>query len=303
MCRPLISPLDFMKARLIAPVVFGVVVACLVPGVSGQQSEPLRGQIKAVRVVGQVLVAHAADKTPVAVQNNDALAQGDVITTAKSASVVLVFSNGSTVNLGQESKLAIDEFLQDPFGAEVRVGELKEEPSRSRTKLNLTYGELVGSVKKLRGASSFLVQTPVGAAGIRGTIFRLVYRPTGTGQAIFTLSTTAGEVIFQGTTGAPVAVGENKEVVVEVKIDDATGAILSVEVKSQDVTPAEHQIIEQQVTQALESLQTTVFTPETPPESPPAEQSQATPQSAPAPAPPPPAPEPPRTTPGDGQTG
>ena len=293
-----------MKARLIAPIVLGVVVACLVPGAYGQPALLPRGQIKAVRVIGHVLVTRVTDKTPVALQNNDALAQGDVVTTAKNASVVLVFSNGSTVNLGQESKLAIDEFLQNPFGAEIKVGELKEEPSTSRTKLNLTYGELVGSVKKLKGASSFLVQTPVGAAGIRGTVFRLVYRPTGTGQAFFTLSTTAGEVIFQGTTGTPVVVGENKEVVVEVKIDDATGAVQSVEVKSQEVPPADQQIIEQQVTQVLESLQTTTFTPPAPPESPPAEQKQATPENAPAPVPPPPpAPETPRTTPGDGQAG
>lgn len=246
-----------MKARLIAPVMFGVMVACLALGAYGQQAQPPRGQIKAVRVVGQVLVTRVADKTPVALQNNDALAQGDVVTTAKNASVVLVFSNGSTVNLGQESKMAIDEFLQDPFGAEIKVGELKEEPSTSRTKLNLTYGELVGSVKKLKGASSFLVQTPVGAAGIRGTIFRLVYRLTGTGQAFFTLSVTAGEVIFQGTTGAPISVGANRGIEVEVEIDPVTGAVRIIQVNRRDISPEARQVIEQEVTRAVESLLTT----------------------------------------------
>lgn len=299
-----------MKARLIATVVFAAAVACLAPGASGEPAPPAqpRGQIKAVRVVGQVLVTRAPDQAPAALQNNAVLVQGDIVTTAKNASVVLVFSNGSTVNLGPESRLAIDEFLQDPFGAEIKVGDLKEEPSRSRTKLNLTYGELVGSVKPLKGASSFLVQTPVGAAGIRGTIFRLIYRPSGTGKAFFTLSTTSGQVIFQGTTGTPVAVGEDQEVMVEAEIDEATGAVQSVTVKSQEVAPAEKLIIEQQVKQALESLQTLTFVspaaPESPPpqETPPAEQKAAAQESAPVPAPPP-VPEPPRTTPGDGQAG
>ena len=114
---------------------------------------------------------------------------------------MLVFSNGSTVNLAQDSHLAIDQFLQDPFGQEIKVADLKGEPSTSHTKLNLTYGELVGNVKKLKGDSSFLVQTPVGAAGIRGTTFMITYRPSGTGQAFFSLSTASGDIIFQGTTG------------------------------------------------------------------------------------------------------
>jgi len=297
-----------MKAWLPAVVVFGLLVACLAAGVAGEPA-PVRGQIKAVRVVGQVQVTRGVDQAPIALQNNDAVAPGDVVITTKDASVVLVFSNGSTVSLGQESRLAIDEFLQDPFGAEIRVGELKEEPGKSRTKLNLTYGEMVGSVKRLKGASTFLVQTPVGAAGIRGTIFRLVYRAAGTGKAIFTLSTTAGEVIFQGPTGAPIAVGENREIMVDVKIDEATGAVQSVTVQSLTIAPAEKQIIEQQVTQAVESLQATTFVSPaaTPgpaaPETTPAEEKPAAQEATPAPEPPPPAPEPPRTTPGDGQPG
>jgi len=297
-----------MKARLVASVVLGFALAGPTPGAAGEPAQ-LRGQIKAVRVIGEVQVARGPDQAPVALQNNGTLAPGDIVRTAKSASVVLVFSNGSTVNLGPESRLAIDEFLQDPFGAEIKVGDLKEEPSRSRTKLNLTYGELVGSVKRLRGASTFLVQTPVGAAGIRGTVFRLVYRPSGTGKAFFTLSTTAGEVIFQGPTGAPVAVGEDREILVDVKIDEATGAVQSVTVQSQTIAPEEKQIIEQQVTQAVESLRTTTFvSPAAPvnpaaPETTPAEEKPAAQEGAPAPPPPPPAPEPPRTTPGDGQAG
>jgi hypothetical protein len=261
----------------------------------GQRAPATLGRIKAVRVVGDVKAVRGADKSTVALHDNDVLTQGDTVITAKEASVVLVFSNGSTVNLAQDSHLAIDQFLQDPFGQEIKVADLKDEPSTSHTKLNLTYGELVGNVKKLKGDSSFLVQTPVGAAGIRGTTFLITYRPTGTGQAFFSLSTASGEIIFQGTTGEPVPVPANKAIEVQVTVDSTTGAVQSVQVVSQDISPAAKQTIETQITQALATVQTTTFTSPT------------------TPAPTPPAPEPPqnpvqpetqpRTTPGDGQTG
>src|SRR5690606_6455820 len=113
----------------------------------------------------------------------------------------------------------------------LRPAEMTEEPSVSRTKLNLTRGELVGNVKTLRKeqGSSFTVQTPAGAAGIRGTTFRIVFRPDGTGRAFFTLTTLEGEVGFStvtGTVDAPQAlVANSQEVVVEVDVDDTTGEV------------------------------------------------------------------------------
>lgn len=64
---------------------------------------------------------------------------------------------------------------------------------------------MVGNVKTLNHAaeSMFSVSTPAGAAGIRGTTFRIVYRPTGNGQAFnYQLSTSEGVVIFEGTSTA-----------------------------------------------------------------------------------------------------
>ena len=254
-----------MKARLLSVFVLGVIAMSLTLSVRGQNAPapqtaaPAVGQIKAVRVIGDVKVMHA-DKTTVAIKDNDSVTQGDSIITAKESSVVLVFSNGSTVNLAQDSQLAIDQFLQDPFGQQIKVAELTAEPTTSHTKLNLTYGELVGNVKKLKGDSSFLVQTPVGAAGIRGTTFMLTYRPSGTGQAFFSLSTSTGEMIFQGTTGEPVPVPADKAVQVQVTVDATTGAVTSVQVQAADITPAAKAAIETQVTQALATVATTTFT-------------------------------------------
>jgi hypothetical protein len=281
-----------MNVRLFALV--AVAALGLAATVFGQGVPTPVGQIRAVRIVGDVTVTHGSTQTTAALRDNDSLTQGDIVTTAKGSSVVLVFSNGSTINLGQDSRMSIDEFLQDPFSQDVKVSELADEPSKSQTKLALTYGELVGNVKKLHSDSSFLVQTPVGAAGIRGTTFRLVYRPTGSGQAFFTLSTASGEMIFQGTSGTPIPVPANKEVDIQVTINDATGAIESVQVTSKDITPEAAQLIEQAVTQVLESTKDTVF----PGTGTPSEEGQ---QQQP-PAPPPPEPPPP-TTPGDGSVG
>ena len=152
----------------------------------------------------------------VQVKVGDAVETKAKINTAQNSSVVLVFSNGTTTNLEADSELIIEEFLQDPFDQALQVATATKEPSRSTTRLALNRGELVGDVKELNynAGSTFKVVTPVGAAGIRGTIFRIVFRPSGSGQAFFTLSTAQGRVEFEtpgaggaGGTGATVSPG------------------------------------------------------------------------------------------------
>lgn len=279
-----------------------------------QAQTAVPGKILAVRVVGDVSAVRGADKTTVKLKNNDAVTQGEVVVTGKGSSVVLVFSNGSTVSLAENSRLSVDEFMQDPFGQDIKVADLTSEPSTSHTKLSLTYGELVGNVKKLKGDSSYMIDTPVGAAGIRGTTFRIVYRPSGTGQAFFSLSTATGEIIFQGTTGTPVPVPANQEVVAQVTVNDTTGAVESVQVTTQGISQQAKQVIEQQVAQAVQSLDTTTITSPTSSSGESSgdnssssnssnSSSSNTNSSTNTPPPPPPTTTPPRTTPGDGSTG
>ena len=47
---------------------------------------------------------------------------------------------------------------------------MKGEPSSSKTEIDLEMGDMILDVKKLNKRSSFNVQSPVGTAGIRGTI-------------------------------------------------------------------------------------------------------------------------------------
>jgi hypothetical protein len=184
------------------------------PGASSAPGSFVGGaeQVLAARVTGTVQMTLNGQTTPL--RTDDRVPQTAKIITSSNSSVVLVFSNGATTQLGSDTELIIEEFLQDPFASTVRVAELAEEPSRSRTRLSLNRGELVGNVKKLKHAegSSFTVSTPVGAAGIRGTTFRIVFRPIGAGQAFgalaqpfeFSITTLEGDVGFQqGIPGVP----------------------------------------------------------------------------------------------------
>lgn len=222
------------------------------------------GRIKAARVQGDVQkIASAGDA--VALKDGDEVVQTDSISTGKGASVVLVFANGSSVRLGSESRLRIDEFLMDPLDAPLTdLSNRKEEPTKSKTTLNLSYGEMVGDVKKLNSSSSYSIKTPVGAAGIRGTIYRIVFRPSSDGKAFFQIQTAEGLVVMLGVTDAEVPVVEGREVVVEIDTSKSGPP----EIKTSEISQADAAIIRgaaQELVQTLQSI-TIDNAPPTPPQ-------------------------------------
>jgi hypothetical protein len=212
-------------------VLFCVAAAAFVaPGLHAQSAPTVAGRIIAARVQGTVTATSTVDKSTRTLHNADTLAEHTVVATGAGASATLVFSNGAVLNLGADSELSIDAFLQDPFDQSVTVGDLKEEPTTSTTRLSLARGELVGNVKHLHAdrGSSFTVSTPVGVAGIRGTTFRIVFKPDASGKVFFTLTTADGTVVLQhGAANQEVSVPSGKEVVVTVdaEVDPTTGKI------------------------------------------------------------------------------
>jgi hypothetical protein len=177
----------------------------------------VRGRIIVAKVDGHVTVLTKATGVSVAAKSGDTILDGTQVVTAPGAEAILVFSNGASVDVAADSTLDIDEFQQDPFATEQKVSEMTQEPTTSVTKLSLTKGELVGKVVHLnidRG-SEFTVQTPVGAAGIRGTTFEIVFRPdpNNPGHALFTVYTVEGNVTVEvGHGSAPVSVPAGKQV-------------------------------------------------------------------------------------------
>lgn len=212
-----------------------------------------------------------ADGQSLAIKPGDVLIESDTVRTTKGAMVVLVFANGSSVKVGSESVLRIEEFKMDPLAEDVQVAKLTSEPSVSLTTLNLTRGELIGDVKHLneKGGSHFKINTPVGAAGIRGTQFRIKFVPSGDGKTFtFTLSTADGKVNFSGTVQAPanVDVPKDQELVVtaEATVDTTTGTVTvqSIQVPTTTTTISSEatQAITTAVTQAVEAATDTIIT-------------------------------------------
>ena len=192
------------------------------------------GNVRLTRVAGSVIVRNNATAAETVGANNQVIQQGNTVITGADGRVILVFSNGATLNLAADSELNIQTFLQDPFADTRPISQWEAEPSVSTTRVFLSRGELVGNVKTLDhdNNSSFTVATPAGAAGIRGTTFRIVYRPQGNGTAFFTLTTLEGDVLvgqeIQGVIDSGVSVTDTEEVVIEVTVDDNTGEVTSI---------------------------------------------------------------------------
>lgn len=188
---------------------------------SGQAAQTrTAGKIVAAKVRGTVTAFNKADNSTKALRDSDTLSEGYVVTTAQKSSVVLLFANGSAVNLSADSTLSIDEFLMDPFDAKYAVAEAKEEPSTSTTKLSLQRGEFVGNVKHLHRdqGSTYSINTPVGAAGIRGTTFVMALTVTADGKVMFTLGTAEGLVGFTDLLSAQLDIPAGKAVEVSFEI-------------------------------------------------------------------------------------
>jgi hypothetical protein len=280
-----------MRTKFLSWIVLCGVAAFM--AVSAQaQTGRVAGRIVAAKVKGTVTAVNTADNTKRELSDNDAITQNYVVTTAQNSSVILVFSNGATINLAQDSTLVIEQFLQDPFSTSYAMASATDEPSNSLTKLNLARGELVGNVKHLHkdgpNASEFTVNTPVGAAGIRGTTFRIVFRPDSSGKAFFTLSTAEGVVILTGTSAVTTNVPTGQEVVVtvEVKVDAKTGVVTVTApptVVTQDIPAATQVTIAKAAQEIVTSNTAVIFTsattntntppPPPPPAAPPAAQT------------------------------
>ncbi|MFA5262528.1 MAG: FecR domain-containing protein [Opitutaceae bacterium] len=255
------------------------------PAAAQQAPAQIPGIIVVKRVTGSVTAMNNATKVVRPIKNDDRVTQGETIVTSKDrqSSVILVFSNGATIQLKADSQLNIEEFLMDSWDKDIDLADLKEEPGTSKTKLNMARGELIGKVAKLNRdkGSSFDIQTPVGAAGIRGTTFRIVFRPDpiNPSRLTFSVSTVEGRVDLQMqgtvTTSAPLPVGADKEIVVniDVKVDATTGAITVTAPPAPvqtavTMSPETTAVIAQATQQVVEAVQNVIIATPPPAETP-----------------------------------
>jgi len=125
--------------------------------------------------------------------------QGVTIMTGPDATVVLLFSNGSSLTIKPDTTLSIEEYLQAPIPEdEPALDKLDKEPTTSKTKLRLLEGDIIGSVKKLNEdeGSSYEVDSPIGTAGIRGTNYALSTKTRGVATPSGRFGISIGRGIF-----------------------------------------------------------------------------------------------------------
>jgi hypothetical protein len=235
----------------------------------------VKGKIVAARIQGHVEVKMKAGGDSRPLKEGETIGDGTEVTTSAGAIAILVFSNGATVNIAEDSTLDIDQFEQDPFAGDLKIADMKHEEGTSTTKLSLAKGELVGKVVHLNvdQGSEFSVQTPVGAAGIRGTTFKVTFRPGKNGKVFFVVTTTEGVVVFKGSSSS-ISLPAGKQVVATFDYTPpaagtpVTTTTIPITLAPTDTPPAEAAAIITAAVQNVDATQTVVIpstTPGTPP--------------------------------------
>ncbi len=222
------------------------------------------GTIKVARVTGEVYAVDHATGLKTRLSTSSLVSQGQAVETGANANVILVLSNGAIVNVKANSVLEVSEFTQNPFSDNFQVREAMHEPSISTTHLMLRQGEIISQVKKLNrdAGSSFTVETPMGAAGIRGTAFRIGYTFEGS-TAHFILSMAEGLIRFVPVQGHAVEVPAGKQISLNGEISPSTHAITTVGAigAPTDESPAEAAALQQEVTDTIGSGLNVDFSP------------------------------------------
>lgn len=202
------------------------------------ETKKIPGKVVAANVGGEVMAVEAESNAARSLKTRDVLSENYTVDASEDSEATLVFSNGATINLHQKSKLVISEFLQNPFGTPFSMPVEDQEPTVSTAKLNLTEGEVVCKVKKLHSdkGSSLTIDTPVGAAGVRGTTFAVSYFPNkhGNGKGSYLLSVSEGTVSLTDKDGnvTLVTAGQELEILFTSRVNPLTGKITVIEIFS-----------------------------------------------------------------------
>ncbi|MCX6937514.1 MAG: FecR family protein [Verrucomicrobia bacterium] len=156
-------------------IVGGFIAALL--SVAAQAAELAPGAITVGIAKGDVTYKIAGTTAYLPAPAGTALPQGATVKAGAGSTATLVFATGSVATIRPNTEVEITKFEQEAFSGPVSK---KGEPSVSNTELKLIEGEVIPNVAKLKKGSQFVVNSPIGAAGVRGTIFAIkIDRATG----------------------------------------------------------------------------------------------------------------------------
>jgi hypothetical protein len=125
------------------------------------------------------------------------VAEGSSIETKAGASGSLVFSNGTAIYVGADTRFEVKKFLQEPFLP--NRTDLDAEPSISQTIVKVTRGSVGVCTSKLVAGSSMTYLTPHASVNIRGRKLMIEVSDTETRVSLI-----EGDItVLAADTGAP----------------------------------------------------------------------------------------------------
>jgi hypothetical protein len=186
-----------VTVRTVIRVIIAIVAAVLGCQLLGAQEPMTTGKIVITKLTGKATIETAGVST-LAVEG-ESLRDGATIKTDPSSSAVVAFANGVVVSVSGDSEFGIISFNQDPFTEAANLATMVAEPSVSRLSLRLDRGDAIVRVKHLNHdkGSTFVLRCPGGAAGVRGTTFRMSVRPAANRSVDVTIEAIEGQVAFQ----------------------------------------------------------------------------------------------------------
>ncbi len=175
-------------------------------------------KVTAVNPKGSVSVMKDLTGLPSPVSKDTSIEEGHTVTTGPEGRVDLLFSNGCTVSLSPETKVTMVQFWQTPHENKDNLSYLREEPSRSNTRLKLDYGTIVGHTKKLHPYSSYLVETPLGMAVTQGANWIIRLDPLAPDTMTGWVGVIKGGIVFTSNDGANSReIDSHQQIVVELR--------------------------------------------------------------------------------------
>lgn len=138
---------------------------CCAPALSALAQESVPGKVYVAEVSGGVTFV-VGGKTIELKKGETQPAQGARIDTAPGASLILVYSNGTSIFVDEKTAMEIRRFVQKPFagGGDTAV----IEPSSSDTLVSVTQGRVIITTNELATGTSMIYLTPHAQVKIRG---------------------------------------------------------------------------------------------------------------------------------------
>jgi hypothetical protein len=205
---------------------FGVVMAgaLMANAQVPEPSLPRPGAVVVVDVTGEA-TAGVGDQRK-AIKVDERLRVGSIIITERRSLATIVLSNGTTLRLGSESELEVEEFGQAPVSGSLKFNELKEEPTISRTRLRLVRGDVMVDVKPLKVArgSSFMLTMIAGTVRLGEGTFHARVRMSDLGLGVCTFELDRGAAEFEVVGGVFTPVAAGRKLAFAIEIDKSTGA-------------------------------------------------------------------------------